>query len=84
MKQWLYPIHSKSILHRDIILDNILLTSSGEIKICDLGVNKIMVKGKKIKEQCGTPSYIASEILRDEGYEGFEVDIWSAGGTFFK
>ena len=80
----LYHIHSKSILHRDIKLDNILLTSSGEIKICDFGVSKIMVKGKKIKEQCGTPAYIAPEILRDEGYEGFEVDIWSAGGTFFK
>jgi tRNA A-37 threonylcarbamoyl transferase component Bud32 len=77
----LYHIHSKSILHRDIKLDNILLTSSGEIKICDFGVSKLMVKGKKIKEQCGTPAYIAPEILRDEGYEGFEVDIWSAGGN---
>jgi len=30
-------------------------------------------------EQCGTPAYIAPEILRDKGYEGFKVDVWSAG-----
>ena len=79
----LHHIHSKSILHRDIKLDNILLTSSGEIKICDFGVSKVMVKGRKIKEQCGTPAYIAPEILKDEGYDGFEVDIWSAGVVLY-
>jgi serine/threonine protein kinase len=80
----LYHIHSKSILHRDIKLDNILLTSSGDIKICDFGVSKLMTKGRRIKEQCGTPAYIAPEILREEGYEGFAVDIWSSGGIIFK
>ena len=39
-----------------------------------------MVKGRKISEQCGTPAYIAPEILMDGGYEGFAVDVWSAGG----
>ncbi len=34
-------------------------------------------------EQCGTPAYIAPEILRDRGYEGFGVDIWSAGVVLF-
>ncbi len=34
-------------------------------------------------EQCGTPAYIAPEILRDKGYEGFAVDIWSAGVVLF-
>lgn len=34
-------------------------------------------------EQCGTPAYIAPEILRDKGYYGFAVDVWSAGVVLF-
>ena len=75
--------HSKSILHRDIKLDNILLDANGRVKICDFGVGKIVKKGEKMTEQCGTPAYIAPEILRDQGYHGFAVDIWSAGVVLF-
>ena len=63
--------HSKNILHRDIKLDNILLDADGEVKICDFGVSKIVKRGEIMTEQCGTPAYIAPEILRDKGYEGF-------------
>ena len=73
--------HSKNILHRDIKLDNILLNSEGEIKIGDFGVSKVVKNGERMTEQCGTPAYIAPEILKDKGYEGFTVDIWSAGGN---
>lgn len=75
--------HSKSILHRDIKLDNILLDANGQVKICDFGVGKIVKKGEKMTEQCGTPAYIAPEILRDQGYYGFKVDIWSAGVVLY-
>eukprot|EP00826_Nyctotherus_ovalis_P047903 TRINITY_DN5584_c0_g1_i4.p1 TRINITY_DN5584_c0_g1~~TRINITY_DN5584_c0_g1_i4.p1 ORF type:complete len:444 (+),score=96.81 TRINITY_DN5584_c0_g1_i4:1226-2557(+) len=71
--------HSRNVLHRDIKLDNILLNSKGKIKICDFGVSKLVRKGERMVEQCGTPAYIAPEILMDKGYEGFGVDIWSAG-----
>jgi serine/threonine protein kinase len=75
--------HCKNILHRDIKLDNILLDADGDVKICDFGVGKIVKKGEKMTEQCGTPAYIAPEILLDKGYYGFGVDIWSAGVVLY-
>lgn len=75
--------HKKNILHRDIKLDNILLDANGQVKICDFGVGKIVKKGEKMTEQCGTPAYIAPEILRDKGYYGFAVDVWSAGVVLY-
>jgi len=67
------------VLHRDIKLDNILLDNDGEIKICDFGVSRVIKKNQRITEQCGTPAYIAPEIISDSGYEGFSADIWSLG-----
>ena len=72
-------IHSRGVLHRDIKLDNILLDSDGGIKICDFGVSKIISKTDRITDQCGTPAYIAPEIINNEGYDGFYVDHWSLG-----
>ena len=43
-------IHSKNILHRDIKLDNILLTSEGDVKICDFGVSKFVKNGEVMTE----------------------------------
>jgi serine/threonine protein kinase len=71
--------HCRSVLHRDIKLDNILMDVEGSIKICDFGVSRLINKGQSIQEQCGTPAYLAPEIIADEGYEGFYVDIWSLG-----
>eukprot|EP01022_Parablepharisma_sp_SALTPOND_P008062 TRINITY_DN135136_c0_g1_i1.p1 TRINITY_DN135136_c0_g1~~TRINITY_DN135136_c0_g1_i1.p1 ORF type:complete len:1066 (-),score=121.39 TRINITY_DN135136_c0_g1_i1:164-3244(-) len=75
--------HNKGILHRDIKLDNVLLNGSGEIKICDFGVSKLIKKHERLTEQCGTPAYIAPEILKGKGYEGFGVDVWSAGVVLY-
>ena len=72
-------IHSRNVLHRDIKLDNILLDSEGGVKICDFGVSKIVDKHKVINDQCGTPAYIAPEIITNIGYKGFYVDHWSLG-----
>jgi serine/threonine protein kinase len=72
-------IHCRSVIHRDIKLDNILLDSEKGVKIFYFGVSKIIRKGQIIQEQCGTPAYLAPEIIKDTGYEGFFVDIWSLG-----
>lgn len=75
-------IHSKSIAHRDIKLDNILLDGVGNVKIADFGVSKQTQPGAIMHEQCGTPAYIAPELLRGRGY-GLNVDLWSAGVVLF-
>ncbi len=62
----LYHIHSQNIVHRDIKLDNILIDLSNNIKICDFGVSRQIKRGETIKHQCGTPAYIAPEILKNE------------------
>ncbi len=79
----LHYIHSKNIVHRDIKLDNILLDNEGNIKIGDFGVSKLCRPGEMMMEQCGTPAYIAPEILKDKGYRGFGVDVWSAGVVLY-
>jgi 5'-AMP-activated protein kinase catalytic alpha subunit len=58
--------HCRSVLHRDVKLDNILLDEAGKIKLCDFGISRIVSDHRAImREQCGTPAYIAPEIMAD-------------------
>ena len=76
-------IHSQNIVHRDVKLENILIDLNNIIKICDFGIGRILSSPDELlHDQCGTPMYMAPEILtcsKDKGYKGFPVDIWSAG-----
>ena len=76
-------IHKKKIVHRDIKLDNVLIDLTNTVKICDFGVSRILQPGDIMYEHCGTPAYIAPEIFKNEGYEGYSCDIWSAGVTLY-
>ena len=64
-------------------MDNILLDSKGHIKIADFGVGKHTKPGNVLFDQCGTPAYIAPEIINGDGYEGGTVDLWSAGVVLY-
>lgn len=77
-------MHVQSVVHRDVKLENLLLDSFGCLKIADFGV-AVVVKppGKRLTEHCGTPSYIAPEILLEAGYEGQPVDVWSSGVVLY-
>ena len=76
-------INKKKIVHRDIKLDNILIDLNNTVKICDFGVSKKISEDELMIDHCGTPGYIAPEIYKDKGYEGFQCDIWSAGVTLY-
>ena len=72
--------HTNNIIHRDVKLDNLLITTDFTcIKLCDFGVGRSVKPGEKIFDQCGTPAYLAPEIVADRGYDPFYVDIWSMG-----
>ena len=79
-------MHSKKVIHRDIKLANIVIDSFMNIRVIDFGL-AVQLATSKQKETllCGTPNYIAPEILdadKNGGYS-FEVDLWSVGIIIF-
>ncbi|XP_053550836.1 serine/threonine-protein kinase PLK1 [Bombina bombina] len=72
-------LHSNRVIHRDLKLGNLFLNDDMEVKIGDFGLaTKVEFDGERKKTLCGTPNYIAPEVLGKKGHS-FEVDIWSLG-----
>jgi len=74
-------LHKQNIAHRDLKPENLLVKSiedDTEVKIADFGLSKIIDKDKMMQTACGTPGYVAPEVLNAEGYDK-EVDMWSVG-----
>lgn len=75
--------HSKCVAHRDIKLENVMLDSRGNVKIIDFGFSTCIPNDKKIKIFCGTPSYMAPEIVAKREFCGPPADIWASGVLLF-
>ncbi|TRY64457.1 hypothetical protein DNTS_017140 [Danionella cerebrum] len=72
-------LHNNRVIHRDLKLGNLFLNDDMDVKIGDFGLaTKIEFDGERKKTLCGTPNYIAPEVLCKKGHS-FEVDIWSLG-----
>ncbi|XP_052848668.1 serine/threonine-protein kinase polo [Drosophila gunungcola] len=76
-------LHDSRIIHRDLKLGNLFLNDLLHVKIGDFGLaTRIEYEGERKKTLCGTPNYIAPEILTKKGHS-FEVDIWSIGCVMY-
>ena len=78
-------LHNAGVLYRDLKLENLLLTSEGHIVLTDFGLSKEGLTGREARTAtfCGTPEYMAPEMLAAKGY-GKGVDWWSYGSLIFE
>ncbi|KFV16736.1 Serine/threonine-protein kinase PLK3, partial [Pterocles gutturalis] len=76
-------LHLKGILHRDLKLGNFFINENMELKVGDFGLAACQgISDQKKKTICGTPNYLAPEVLLRQGH-GPESDVWSLGCVMY-
>uniref|UniRef100_A0A7S0ZLX4 non-specific serine/threonine protein kinase n=1 Tax=Noctiluca scintillans TaxID=2966 RepID=A0A7S0ZLX4_NOCSC len=77
-------VHERKVLHRDLKTQNIFLMATGQIKLGDFGIAKVLEATKDYaKTMVGTPYYLSPEIIEDRPYS-FKSDVWSCGVVLYE
>lgn len=78
--------HSRGVYHRNLKPENLLLDANGNLKISEFGLSALPQHIREdglLHTTCGTPNYVAPEVINDKGYDGAMADLWSCGVTLY-